>query len=133
MKAVLLDTHAWAWSLTGDSRLSPGAVRAMTSAETVLISPISLSEIGQKVRLGKWPEMSSFVERLVEILEEQGGLLAPLEPRICLAASTLDWNHRDPFDRLSLQFTAGLHRCRLRRDCDKSLVTSRPNRQRPGV
>lgn len=100
MKAVLLDTHAWAWSLTGDSRLSPGAVRAMTSAETVLISPISLSEIGQKVRLGKWPEMSSFVERLVEILEEQGGLLAPLEPRICLAASTLDWNHRDPFDRL---------------------------------
>lgn len=65
-----------------------------------MVSPISFYEIGQKVRLGKWDEMAAWVDRLAEILEEQGGSIASLEPRICLAASTMPWEHRDPFDRL---------------------------------
>jgi PIN domain nuclease of toxin-antitoxin system len=100
MKVVLLDTHAWAWSLTGDSRLSETATLAMTNAEKVLVSPASFFEIGQKVRLGKWPEMDSLVDRLPDILEEQGGSVAALDSRICLAAGTMVWAHRDPFDRL---------------------------------
>ena len=100
MKAVLLDTHTWAWSLTDDNRLSKKAISAMTNAETVLVCPISFFEIGQKVRLGKWPEMKSHVDRLPEILEEQGGSVAALDPRICLSAATMLWDHRDPFDRL---------------------------------
>ena len=100
MKTVLLDTHSWAWSLTGDERLSEKAAYAMTRAEIVLVSPISFFEIGQKVRLGKWPEMQPCVEKLVELLEEQGGCVASLDPSICLAAATMDWSHRDPFDRL---------------------------------
>lgn len=100
MTAVLLDTHAWAWSLMGDNRLSARATAAITKAATVMVSPISFYEIGQKVRLGKWDEMAAWVDRLPEILEEQGGSIASLEPRICLAASTMPWEHRDPFDRL---------------------------------
>jgi len=100
VKAVLLDTHAWAWSLTGDGRLSAKAIAAITRAETVLISPISFFEIGQKVRLGKWPEMEPFVSRLAELLEEQGGAVAGLDPIVCVTAGTMSWAHRDPFDRL---------------------------------
>nr|WP_210276785.1 type II toxin-antitoxin system VapC family toxin [Rhizobium sp. BK275] len=96
----MLDTHAWAWSLTGDDRLSAKAVALIEKAETVLVSPISLFEIGQKVRLGKWPEMEPFIERLADLLQEQGGITAALTPDICLSAAIMDWQHRDPFDRL---------------------------------
>ncbi len=100
MKSVLLDTHSWAWSLAGDQRLSDRATSAMLRAETVLVSPISFFEIGQKVRLGKWPEMAPFVEELPTLLDRQGGVVAGLDPRICLRAAMMDWTHRDPFDRM---------------------------------
>ncbi|WP_404400858.1 type II toxin-antitoxin system VapC family toxin [Pelagibacterium halotolerans] len=100
MRHVLLDTHAWAWSLTADARLSPAATTAMEQAETVSISAISLFEIGQKVRLGKWPEMVPFLDGLIALAGEQGGRLLELSPEASLLAATLDWVHRDPFDRL---------------------------------
>ena len=100
MSAFLLDTHAWAWSLTGDQRLSKTAVELMEKADDIFISPVSLFEIGQKVRLGKWPEMAPFVDRLPAFLQEQGGRVAAVTPNVCLNAAMLDWGHRDPFDRL---------------------------------
>lgn len=98
MAALLLDTHVWAWTLA-DAPLPPPLFSALAEAEVVYISPISLYEIGQKVRLGKWPEMLPFVPRLAEVLREQNGFVAELTPEICLKAATLDWDHRDPFDR----------------------------------
>ena len=98
--AILLDTHAWTWSLAGDARLSTPALDAIGSADTVLVSPISFFEIAQKVRLGKWPEMVPFIERLPGLLQDQGGMVAGFGPAICLTAGMMDWSHRDPFDRL---------------------------------
>jgi len=100
LRAVLLDTHAWTWSLAGDDRLSRKALDAIAGAETVMVSPISFFEIGQKVRLGKWPQMEPFIDRLPALLETQGGRIAELEGVICLTAGTMAWAHRDPFDRL---------------------------------
>ena len=100
MKAVLLDTHSWAWSLAGDPRLSAVALEAMEAAQNVLVSPITFFEIAQKVQLGKWPEMEPFINRLPALLAEQGGGIAALEPEICIAAGIMPWVHRDPFDRL---------------------------------
>ncbi|HMA51426.1 MAG TPA: type II toxin-antitoxin system VapC family toxin [Magnetospirillaceae bacterium] len=100
MKAVLLDTHAWASSLSDDDRLSPAALEAIERAETIYVSPVSFFEIGQMVRQGFWPEMEPYVHQMASILEEQGGMVAALEPSICVDAAMLDWAHRDPFDRL---------------------------------
>jgi PIN domain nuclease of toxin-antitoxin system len=100
LRAVLVDTHAWAWSLIADDRLSAAATQAISEAARVLVSPISFFEIGQKVRLGKWPEMEPFVGRLPAILTEQRGVAAPLDPAMCVMAGTMAWSHRDPFDRL---------------------------------
>jgi PIN domain nuclease of toxin-antitoxin system len=77
---VLLDTHAWVWSLTDPGRLSAGARRAIERADAVMVSPISFFEIAQKVH--------------------RGGIAAPLTPEICLRAALAEWDHRDPFDRL---------------------------------
>jgi PIN domain nuclease of toxin-antitoxin system len=100
LSAVLLDTHVWAWSLTGDERLSQKAIHVIGQADAVFVSPISLFEIGQKVRIGKWPEMQPHVHALADLLARQGGNSALLTPEICLDASVMDWQHRDPFDRL---------------------------------
>ena len=100
MTTLLLDTHAWAWSLLGDERLSATAAAAIAEAETIFLSPISFFEIGQKVRVGKWPQLEPFVDDLPAALEEQGGRVAALTPQICLKGAVLDWAHRDPFDRL---------------------------------
>ncbi len=100
MTQVLLDTHAWVWSFTGDAQLSAPARSAIEAAAAVYVSPISFFEIGQKVRLGKWPDMVPFVSNLAEILKDQGGIAAPFTPEICLHASLRTWEHRDPFDRL---------------------------------
>lgn len=99
MKHILLDTHTWTWSLTADARLSVIATEAIERAETVSISAISLFEIGQKVRLGKWPEMEPFLPRLVGLADEQGGRLVEVSAEASLLAATLEWAHRDPFDR----------------------------------
>jgi PIN domain nuclease of toxin-antitoxin system len=72
----------------------------MEKADDVFVSPVSLFEIGQKVRRGKWPEMAPFVQRLPALLQQQGGRVAALTPEICLDAAILEWRHRDVFDRL---------------------------------
>lgn len=100
MTSVLLDTHAWAWALAGDDRLSAGATTAILQADAVFVSAISLFEIGQKVRLGKWPEMQPFLHRLIDLAAEQGAHLVPLSSEASLLAATLEWAHRDPFDRI---------------------------------
>ena len=100
MISVLLDTHAWVWSFADDALLSKSARTAIQEADTVYVSPISFFEIGQKVRTGRWPEMQGHVQNLPGILKEQGGSIATLTPEICLNASTMEWAHRDPFDRL---------------------------------
>ena len=96
---ILLDTHAWVWSFLDPVRLSQPAQDSIAQAAAVRVSPISIFEIGQKVRIGKWPEMAPHLENLPDLLTEQGGLSAPLSPEIALIAATLDWPHRDPFDR----------------------------------
>ena len=100
MKHILLDTHAWAWSLTADARLSAAATAAMEQAETVSISAISLFEIGQKVRLGKWPEFEPYIGRLLRLAEDQGGRLVDVSAEASLTAALLSWEHRDLFDRI---------------------------------
>ena len=111
MSTLLLDTHVWAWSLS--KRPLPARIaEGIAKADIIQVSPISFYEIGQKVRLGKWPEMEPFVARLPELLKQQGGQVATLTPEICLTAATMAWDHRDPFDRI-LAATSLVNDCRL--------------------
>jgi PIN domain nuclease of toxin-antitoxin system len=108
MRAILLDTHSWVWTFTDDARLSKAARASIEQAQAVLVSPISFFEIGQKVRLGKWPDMAPLVDRLPALLQEQGSAVVALDPTVCTTAGTMGWAHRDPFDRL-LAATAICH------------------------
>lgn len=64
LSAVLLDTHIWAWSFVNSAMLSEPARQAIAGAEAVHVSPITLFEITQQVRLGKWPGMEPYARTL---------------------------------------------------------------------
>jgi PIN domain nuclease of toxin-antitoxin system len=100
MIVVLLDTHAWVWSLFASSNVSAGARRAIETAHTVLVAPSSFYEITAKHRLGKWPEVGGIVGRLPQLLRAQGGDVAPWTATMAMLAGGMDWSHRDPFDRM---------------------------------
>jgi len=98
--AALLDTNAFAMALTEDPRLPTRARQRMETAPRLAVSVISFYEIGQKVRLGKWPEMAPHLSGLEAQAREDGYALIPLTAAAALEAAMLDWAHRDPFDRL---------------------------------
>ncbi|WP_425073529.1 type II toxin-antitoxin system VapC family toxin [Sagittula sp. S175] len=100
MSGLLLDTNAFAMVLTDDPRLTDVARAAILDAPRVALSVISLYEIGQKVRLGKWPEMAPHAPGLAAQADRDGLDLLPLGAEATLAAALMDWDHRDPFDRM---------------------------------
>lgn len=100
LSSVLLDTHAWAWALLDEDRLTTSAKHKLEQANSIFVSTISLFEIGQKVRLGKWKQMQRHLQALPSLITESGARATSPGADVCLMAATLDWNHRDPFDRI---------------------------------
>ena len=98
--AILLDTHVWMWTFLDSRRLSPAIRNVIESASPVLVSAVSIYEVANKSRLGKWPEVAAKVDRLNEEAQEQGVRIVEIDGRVALEAAQLDWPHRDPFDRL---------------------------------
>ena len=72
---------------------------AIGEAEAVFVSSISFFEIAQMTRIGKWPQMEPFRDRLPEMPASQGGSIAILSPGIALRAGTAPRKHRGPFGR----------------------------------
>ncbi len=100
MTAILLDTHAWVWSLFQPAALSPAARAAIEQARTVYVPPCAFHEITAKHRSGKWPEVGEIVARLPQLLRAQGGTAAPYTPEMAVLSGGMDWAHKDPFDRM---------------------------------
>lgn len=98
--SLLLDTHAWAWALDQDERLSKQARHALASGSGLWISAVSLYEITQKARIGKWPEMEPRLDDLPALLERTRVSVVDVSSQIALRAGLYDWHHRDPFDRM---------------------------------
>lgn len=100
MSAVLIDTHVLAWSLIDPGRLAPAALTALEAASTILVPPCALHEITLKVRNGKWDNMRAHADQLDSLCLAQGFDFSPYTARMAMASGSLDWVHRDPFDRM---------------------------------
>jgi len=79
--------------------LSPDQISALSGNERVFVSAISFYEIGQKVRVGKWPEMVSYATNLNRIARGANITVLGLNGTILTKAALMDWDNRDPFDR----------------------------------
>lgn len=100
MTALLIDTHVLAWFMIGDRRLPASLAKMIEHADEIYVSAISFYEMSQKVRMGKWPEMESFIAKIQEALEKNGAHITAVGAEISLLAGMMNWTHRDPFDRM---------------------------------
>ncbi|NTW37345.1 MAG: type II toxin-antitoxin system VapC family toxin [Syntrophobacteraceae bacterium] len=109
---ILIDTHAFLWLITGDSRLSAGAREAfLEPAHQLYLSASSLWEISIKLSLGKLKLKKGWLKIIETEMKRNLVLLLPIEMHHCERLTTLPFHHRDPFDRMLIAQAAaeGMH------------------------
>lgn len=97
---LLLDTHTLIWFLNGDEKLSDIAKTAIEDpANSKIVSIASIWEIAIKISLDKF-RFPKGLKHFIEMVEDNGFELLPITFEHTLELSTLEFKHRDPFDRL---------------------------------
>ncbi|MCX6269731.1 MAG: type II toxin-antitoxin system VapC family toxin [Bacteroidetes bacterium] len=97
---LLLDTHAIIWFLTGDERISDHAKLAIEDvSSSKFVSIASIWEIAIKISLDKL-QIRNGIMHLLTLIEKNGFEILPVLTEHALVVSTLEFIHRDPFDRL---------------------------------
>jgi PIN domain nuclease of toxin-antitoxin system len=94
---ILLDTHVFIWWVEADSRVAREWVELIVDADNeVYVSAVTAWEIETKKRIGELAFDHDVTAKMREF--EFAGL--PISLDHASAAGALDWNHRDPFDRI---------------------------------
>ena len=107
---LLLDSHAVYWWVAGSSRLTATARGLIVDRENaVLVSTVSIYELEYKARRGRLALPSQ--ELRAALRRNAVEDLAITHDHADYAAQ-LDWDHRDPWDRL-LAAQARLENCSL--------------------
>ncbi|MDR1953518.1 MAG: type II toxin-antitoxin system VapC family toxin [Clostridiales Family XIII bacterium] len=97
----LLDTHTLLWAVQEDGKLSSRAREIIENLnEKLFLSAISAFEIANKYRIGKLPNYANVAENYHDIVVKFGVMELPLSSAHAYFAAKLEWNHRDPFDRI---------------------------------
>ena len=98
---VLLDTHAFLWSITGDDRLSKTAEKTFLDPQNNLFfSAASFWEICIKMSLGKLSLKSGWFKTIQAEMRINAVQWLPVEMQHCIELTKLPFHHRDPFDRM---------------------------------
>lgn len=99
---IFLDTHALLWWALDPERLSPTALRNVTEMERRggFASAISIWELGVKITRGKL-ELGIGIDEFARRVERGGVVeLVPVDTTTWLRSLALEWDHRDPADRV---------------------------------
>ena len=98
---VLLDTHTLLWATLSPSDLSPKAAAIIADeSNVILVSAASAWEIATKVRIGRLPGAEKFEKEFLDVMEDTGYTLIPIDAAVALRAGRFLAEHRDPFDRV---------------------------------
>lgn len=99
--AYLLDTHAVVWAMSEPRRLGRAARRLIEDPTSeLLVSAAVAWEIATKERIGKLPEGAALLAGYPRNLRLLGATELPITSEHAILAGRLDWEHRDPFDRV---------------------------------
>jgi len=101
LTSYLLDTSAVLWALTDQTRLGRRARRVIENRSSrLVVSSASAWELSTKHRLGKLPQADVLLGAYSKHLDRLGVLRLPVGEDHALLAGRLEWDHRDPFDRM---------------------------------
>jgi PIN domain nuclease of toxin-antitoxin system len=115
--ALLLDTHYWIWLESGEIDRVPQrlrlAIQRASGAGALLLSVISVWELGMLESKGRIELSSSYEEWVSDALATPGLALVPLTPEIAIDSTRLPESfHGDPADRI-IMATARRMKARL--------------------
>lgn len=97
---MILDTCVLLWRAFEPHKLSDKAARAISIAKDIVVSSISVWEIGIKVK-NRRLEIPFAIETFVERLKQIHNLkIIPVNETIWMESLYLPWKHRDPADRV---------------------------------
>ena len=98
----LLDTHAFLWFINDDKQLSTKATNAIVDPTAIKYVSIAVFwEVAIKLNIGKLKIGMSF-EELWHQMERNGFEVLPVTFEHTFELSSLDWHHKDPFDRMMI-------------------------------
>lgn len=98
---ILLDTHVLIWALGAPHRIpTPVRERLADVRQPIVVSAASAFEIATKYRLGRLPEAAALVHGFDNQVNRLGADIMPISASHASTAGSLDWSHRDPFDRV---------------------------------
>jgi PIN domain nuclease of toxin-antitoxin system len=99
--SFLLDTHVVVWMIGSGPRAAGGVLERLLDPEaTLFVSAVSAMEVATKVRLGKFPEAADLAANWARTIDEFGADRLSIEEDHAVRAGSLEWPHRDPFDRI---------------------------------
>nr|WP_246308832.1 type II toxin-antitoxin system VapC family toxin [Kineosphaera limosa] len=97
----MLDTHTLLFALAEPTRLGPDAHAVIKDASTELVvSAATAWEIATKHRLGRLGQAAGLIAAYDRHLRRLGARELPVTSDHALLAGGLEWDHRDPFDRM---------------------------------
>ncbi|MCL2248930.1 MAG: type II toxin-antitoxin system VapC family toxin [Oscillospiraceae bacterium] len=97
----LLDTHTLLWAVRDDTKLGNSAREVLSDINTqIFVSAVSAYEIMYKHHLGKMQDFKDIADDYFNVIEQLSVVELPINMRHAHFAGTINWTHRDPFDRL---------------------------------
>ena len=89
------------WALTEPARLGRAAREVIENRSSrLVVSAVSAWEIAGKNRLGKPPQADVLPGAYAKHLDRLGVIRLSVAEDHALLAGRLEWDHRDPFDRM---------------------------------
>lgn len=100
MTSILLDTNALLWLTSTPERISSSARKVLEhQGNELFVSAISAWEVAIKTRIGRLngtPLLSAWVD----VLAGMNATEMVIDAADATMAGHLDWEHKDPFDRM---------------------------------
>jgi PIN domain nuclease of toxin-antitoxin system len=96
---VVLDTSAIIWWTLDQTRLTTSAHAAISNADELLISSVSVWEIGMADQKGRLILPVPFTEYVEDLLGLERLSVCPVDVETWVANLQLSWDHKDPADR----------------------------------
>ncbi|MDR0351001.1 MAG: type II toxin-antitoxin system VapC family toxin [Coriobacteriales bacterium] len=98
---LLVDTHTFYWMVDHAENLGEGARSVLEDASNELyLSAATLWEIATKHRIGKFPAGALLIGNLHRLVDKLGLKELPISFEHAITSGSLEWEHRDPFDRM---------------------------------
>jgi len=111
-RPLLLDSHVLIWLDSDVGKIPKPIIKLIQATEAVYVSAITAYELGLKYHRGTLPAFEPFAQDFEKACRMYSISILQVDPESAARAAVLEWENRDPFDRV-IAAQAITYRCRL--------------------